>query len=306
MLPLKYYFHNPDILGISVLQNLFWWIPDELYLKLLYRLNQHEKLKLKNPRTFCEKLQWLKLFDRRPEYTGMVDKVEVKKYVAGIIGEEYIIPTIGVWKRPEDIGWGKLPNQFVLKCSHGGGSSGVVVCADKKTFNIETAITKLSKGLQQDIYKEHREWPYKNVVKQVFAENYICPDGSDNDLKDYKWYCFNGKPTYCQVIQNRSIKETIDFFDTEWIHQDFIGLNPGIKNADEVPHRPKALDEQLDIARQLSSDIPCVRVDLYEVNGRVYFGELTFYPASGMGEFSPKEYDEKLGRMLVLPSNTKI
>ena len=272
----------------------------KVYLKLLFRLKMGRKLDLKAPQTFSEKLQWLKLYDRRPEYTTMVDKYAVKDYVANIIGSEYIIPTLGVWDKPEQIEWDKLPNKFVLKTTHGGGSVGVVICRDKSTFDRQMAISRLNQSLKQDIYKYYKEWPYKNVRKRIFAEQYIEPRPNVQDLPDFKWYCFNGIPRYCQVIQDRNTKETIDFFDTEWNHQDFVGLNPIAGPASQPAMRPTDLETQIYIAKQLSEGIPFSRIDLYSLGDKTYFGEITFYPMSGFGAFNPDNYNIIIGQMLTL------
>lgn len=264
-------------------------------------------LDLKNPKTYTEKLQWLKLYNRKPEYTTMVDKYEVKEYVAGIIGEEYIIPTLGVWDKPEQIEWDKLPDQFVLKTTHGGGGSGIVICRDKTTFDKKKAIDKLNQSLKSDIYHTLREWPYKNVRKRIIAEKYMEDFGiaGKEDLVDYKFFCFGGEPKYIQVIQDRRSNETIDFFDLEWNHQEFVGLNPTggpmFGSAAVMPAKPNNLDTMIRIARELAKDIDFARVDLYEINGREYFGEITFYPASGFGNFTPDNWNDKLGAMLNLP-----
>ena len=294
----------------SIISNFFRWLPDATYLKLLYRFKMGHRLDLKNPQTFTEKLQWLKLYNRKPEYTTMVDKYAVKQYVANIIGEEYIIPTVGVWDKPEDIDWDSLPNQFVLKTTHGGGGGGVVICNDKATFDKTTASAKLKESMASDIYSYLREWPYKNVPKRIIAEKFMTPEKSPapKDMPDYKFFCFNGEPKYCQVIRDRHTKETIDFYDMDWNHLDFVGLLPQSNIADSISNgltpvvRPKHLDEMKDICRKLSKDIPFVRVDLYVIDDKNYFGELTLYPASGMGVFAPEEWNDKLGDLLTLPN----
>lgn len=276
------------------------FISDKTYIKWLYYLKIGKKLNLKNPQTFSEKLQWLKLYDRKPEYTQMVDKYAVKGYVAKIIGEEYIIPTLGVWDTPEDIEWDKLPDKFVLKTTHGGGSSGVVICKDKDTFNRERAIAKLKESFKQDIYRKLREWPYKNVPKRIIAEKYIAPRPDLNDLPDYKFFCFNGEPKYCQVISGRETGKRIDFFDRDWNHQPF--HEPcHYPFADVEPEKPKYLDKIWQAAAQLAKDKAFSRIDFYEVGDDVLFGEITFFPTSGMGGFSPEEYETIMGRMISLP-----
>ncbi len=302
---IKYFIKNPKQIAIPLVTHYLGWLPDRLYLSLLYRAVMGKKLNLKSPKLFTEKIQWLKLYDRNPEYTKMVDKYAVKDYVKAIIGEEYIIPTLGVWSRPEDIQWDILPDCFVLKTTHGGGSSGVVICKDKTTFDKQAAIDKLKAAMDIDIYKIVREWPYKNVPKRIIAEEYIDPTPKTNDLPDYKWYCFNGEPKFCQVIQNRTTEETIDFFDVKWNHQEFVGLNPNAGPALNQPKKPENLDLQLRIACQLSKDIPFSRIDLYETDNNTFFGEVTFYPASGFGKFSPAQYKELLGQMINMPGEKR-
>ena len=290
----------------SIISNFFRWLPDATYLKLLYRFRMGHRLDLKNPQTFTEKLQWLKLYNRKPEYTTMVDKYAVKQYVANIIGEEHIIPTLGVWDSPEDIDWGSLPNQFVLKTTHGGGGGGVVICKDKTTFDKTTAIAKLKESMASDIYSGLREWPYKNVPKRIIAEKFMAPEKSPapKDLPDYKFFCFNGEPKYCQVIRDRHTKETIDFYDMDWNHMPFVGLNPVARNGLTPVARPGNLDEMKEICRKLADSKSFVRVDLYVIDDKTYFGELTLYPASGMGVFTPSEWNDKLGDWLTLPIAT--
>jgi len=414
---------------------------DRKFLETIFPLRMGYPLNLDNPKTFSEKLQWLKLNDRKPIYTKMVDKAEAKKYVADIIGEEYIIPTLGVYDRVEDIDFDSLPNRFVLKCTHDSG--GLVICRDKTTLDKKAAIKKLKRSLKRNYFYQNREWPYKNVNPRIIAEQYMednqtlelrnynffyfdrvlkalflaserqakgeetkfdffdadfrhldignghpdadmplakpetfdkmkkvaeklskhfphlqvdfyevngmayfgefvfshwsrmmsfepekwdiefgqwitLPDadgGGDlfiaeglviylhekkDDLVDYKFYCFNGEPRFCQVIQDRHTNETIDFFDMEWNHQEFVGLNPAAGPAAVCPQKPERFELMKEMARKLCGDNPFVRVDLYEINRKAYFGEITFYPASGMGVFTPNNYSEILGKMLNL------
>lgn len=288
----------------SILMHLNFLFPDKLYLTLLFRLKMRYWMDWENPKTYSEKLQWLKLYDRKPEYTTMVDKYAVKEYVTKIIGEEYIIPTLGVWDRPEDIDWDSLPDKFVLKTTHGGGGSGVVICKDKATFDKTNAIAKLKRSLNSCIYKSLREWPYKNVDRKIIAEVFLEEDKStknNTDLPDYKFYCFNGEPIYCQVIRDRRSKETIDFYDMEWNHMPFVGLNPIVTNGLNPVAKPICLHEMIDICRNLSSGIPFSRIDLYAINDNIFFGEITLYPYSGMGGVTPVEWNEKLGGMIQLP-----
>lgn len=275
-------------------------LSDKTYLTLQYRTAFHKKLNWSHPKTFSEKLQWLKLYDRNPEYTKMVDKIEVKKYVASIIGEEHIIPTLGVWDRFDDIDFDALPDQFVLKCSHDSG--GLVICRDKSKFDKTAAKQKIEKSLKHSYYWHGREWPYKNVKPRILAEVYLEDDTKTHELHDYKFFCFDGQVRALFIASDRytpGVEAKFDFFDTEFRHLPFCNGHP---NADVLPQKPQTFDEMLALAAKLSSGIPQVRVDLYEVNGKVYFGELTFFHWSGLMPFQPPEWDEKFGEFITLPS----
>lgn len=272
---------------------------DKLYLTLLYHHRLGKKLNLNNPRTFSEKLQWLKIHNRKPEMVDMVCKVEAKKYVAKIIGEEYIIPTLAVYNSVDEIDFDKLPNQFVLKCTHDSG--GIVICSDKSKLDIDAAKAKLAKGLKVNYYYQNREWPYKQVKPRIIAEQYMT-DGTSSDLADYKFFCFDGEPRYCQVIRDRRSKETIDFYDMQWNHMPFVGLNPVASNGLTPVAKPTHLDKMIEICQKLSKGNPFSRIDLYVINDKEYFGEITFYPMSGMGTFTPNEWNYHLGDLLKLPN----
>lgn len=282
--------------------DLFWWIPDKPWLKLLYRIKNGYWMDFENPKTFNEKLQWLKVYGFRPEYTQMVDKYAVKDYVSKKIGSEYVISTLGVWNKPEDIEWDILPQKFVLKTTHGGGSCGVVICKDKNTLDKKKAIQDLNESMAFTVGNAFREHPYIDVQKRVIAEELLEVFGNE-ELCDYKFFCFNGEPVYCQVIRDRRTLETIDFYDMDWTHMPFVGLNPKCENGIAPVLRPACFDDMKRVCRVLSSGIPFVRVDLYEVNRKIYFGELTFYPASGYGRFTPKEWEQTLGDLIVLDNN---
>lgn len=297
---LKYLFHNPSYFVDYIVSNYLTFLPDKLYLSLRYRCKMGHWIDWKNPKTFTEKIQWLKIHNRRPEYTRMVDKFAVKEYVAGIIGEEYIIPTLGVWNRPEEIDWESLPDQFVLKTTHGGGGGGVVICKDKKTFDKEKAIKKLTESLNSDIYKSFREWPYKDVPKRIIAEKFMAPEKSPapKDLLDFKFFCFKGEPKFLYVSDSPS--HSLAFLNTDWTLTDF--GRDDYHPLNNIPEKPENLEEMLAIARKLSAGIPHVRVDLYNIDKHIYFGELTLYTGSGYIPFNPKEYDGKLGDLLTHPN----
>jgi hypothetical protein len=299
MKSLFFYIKEPRIIGRSLLYHFGGRLSDSMYLKLMYYFQTGKKLNLKHPKTFNEKLQWLKLYDRRPEYTTMVDKYAVKDYVANIIGPEYIIPTLGVWDSPEDISWDELPRQFVLKTTHGGGSKGVVICRNKETFNKADAVSRLQIAMKRDLYQQYREWPYKNVKHKVIAEKYLSEDSEEVDfdakncgIKDYKFFCFKGKPLYCGVFSDRWRRMAFDCFDMEWTHLPFSIKVPSLETA---PTKPQHFETMRQLASRLATGHPHIRVDFYEVNSKVYFGELTFFTASGYGEFDPVEWDEIWG-----------
>lgn len=306
---IKEYVKQPRILLSLILKECGFWISDKWYLQMKYYLETGKILHLSHPKTFGDKIQWLKLYDRRPEYTMMVDKYAVKDFVARIIGKEYVIPTIGVWDKPEDINFDSLPHQFVLKTTHGGGSCGVILCRDKALMDKERIVNVLRSALKNDIYKPFREWPYKDVPRRIIAEPYINDSfDSNQELTDYKFYCFNGIPKYCQVIKDRRTKETIDFFDMDWYHQTFYGLNPvyglvpDIEPAETEPAKPVHLEIMKEIATILSAGLYFSRIDLYDTNDGPRFGEITLYPASGIGTFTPSEYNTILGEMIKLPN----
>lgn len=275
-------------------------MPDREYLSKIFKARLGYPLNLDNPVTFNEKLQWLKLYDRRPRYTTMVDKYAVKKYVADTIGEQYIIPTLGVWDRFEDIDFEKLPNQFVLKCTHDSG--GLVVCKDKTKLNKVKAKRKIERCLNNNYFYLGREWPYKNVHPRIIAEKYMESPGKVVP-EDYKIYCMNGEPKYIVVFHHRfdsrkPLSETV--YDVNWQPQ-HISLDEHFAVSDETEPKPKRLDELLKIAKILCKDIPQVRVDFYIIDDKLYFGEITLYTASGFQKMIPKEMDLKLGQMLNLP-----
>ncbi len=273
---------------------------DKTFLKIKFRLEMGQPLNLKAPKTFNEKLQWLKLYNRKPEYTTMVDKFAVKKYVADIIGEEHIIPTLGVWNSFDEIDFNSLPNQFVLKTTHGGGGGGVVICKDKNTFDKQKAKRILHKSLNGDIYWSYREWPYKDVPRRIIAEKFMTNKGKD--LEDYKIHNFNGEPRFILVCSNRYGKGAMidDFYTPEWTLMDV--RRPGHPNSEKATPPPTQLKKMLELSRILSKEIPFLRTDFYIIDNKIYFGELTFFPASGMSKFEPEEWDSTIGSWLQLPN----
>ncbi len=275
-------------------------IPDKIYVKEMYRAWMGKDLNLEVPKSFTEKIQWLKLYNRKPEYTTMVDKYAVKKYVAERIGEEYIIPTLGVWDRPEDIDFESLPDKFVLKTCHGGGGAGVVICKNKSTFDRDAAIKRLKKSMKSNIYMYYREWPYKNVPRRIIAEQYM-EDSHVGELRDYKFFCFGGQCKCFKVDFDRFIEHHANYYDAKGNLLKF-GESICPPLLDRAIEMPKNLDKMIEFAEQLSQDIPMLRADFYDVDGKVYFGELTFYPASGLVPFEPQEWDEQLGSWIDLPN----
>ena len=286
---------NPKKLVLWTLNRCAKLLPDKLYLKLKFRLHMNKWMDFDNPQTFNEKLQWLKLNDRNPLYVSMVDKVDAKKYVASIIGEEHIIPTLGVYNSFEEIDFDKLPNQFVLKCSHDSG--GVIICKDKSQLDMDNARKVLSNGLKRNYYYQTREWPYKNVKPRIIAEQFMV-DESGIELKDYKYYCFDGKVKMMFVATGRPYDTRFDFFGTNFNH---LPVKQGYDWADKPISKPLGFDEMISLAEKLSKNIPHVRIDFYDINGQIYFGEMTFFDSSGWTPLEPVEWDYKMGSWINLP-----
>ncbi len=274
-------------------------LSDKEYLERKFECCMGKSLDLEHPQTFNEKLQWLKLYDRKPEYTTMVDKYAVKKYVADKIGEEYIIPTLGVWDNPDDIDFDTLPNKFVLKCNHNSGL-GMCICKDKSKLNIENVKSELKKGLAQDYYLTGREWPYKNVPRKIIAEKYMTDTSDSSDFTDYKFFCFNGYVDCVMVCLERSSGDTkFYFFDSNW---NLKRLNTRGKNAPDgfTISKPSQMDKMFEIAAKLSKGLPFVRIDLYQSNDHIYFGEITFFPDSGFDANLLPETDKYFGNLIHL------
>lgn len=290
--------------GNIILKLNYWgllkWVPDEKLNKLTYRIRIGKKLDLDNPKTLNEKIQWLKLYGRNPKYTSYVDKYESKKIVAGLVGEEYVVPLLGVYDNFDEIDFDKLPNQFVIKTTHDSG--GYIICKDKSELDIEKARKKLNRSLGRNYYDYSREWPYKNVKPRLIVEEYIV--GSDGtEMKDYKFFCFNGEPKFGFVVEGRTRdKLKIGFFDMEFKQ---IPVKQGGEKyviADKIT-KPHNFEKMIELSKKLTKDMPFVRMDFVEVEDRLYVGEFTFYHWNGATKFEPDRYDELFGKYLVLPEN---
>ena len=277
-------------------------LPDRVFIDIKYYAHFHRFPNLNNPKTFNEKIQWLKLNDRRSVYTTMVDKFQAKEYISKIVGAEYTIPTIGVWNSFDEIDFSSMPNQFVLKTTHDCG--GIVICKNKDMFDKSVARSLLEKHLREDYFYEGREWPYKNVQHRIIAEPYI-ENTITGDLKDYKIFAFDGQPRVLFVAsdrQNQQEETKFDFYDMEFRHLDIQNGHPNSKEKINVPSR---FEEMKRLAALLSKGIPNVRVDFYEANGKLYVGELTLFHYSGFVPFRPDEWDYKLGSWISLPIGVK-
>lgn len=265
------------------------FLPDRIYIQLNYFARFKKFANLETPKTYNEKINWLKLNVKNPLYTKLVDKYEVKSYVGNIIGSQYIIPTLQVYEDVDSIDFDALPEQFVLKCTH--DSEGLVICKDKTSLNIDKAKKKLRRALKQNFFYIGREYPYKNVKPRIIAEPYL-EDNIYNELRDYKFFCFDGEPKFMSVISNRMNDAKIDYFDLNFKHLD---TRQKYENADQKIEKPINFDKMIELSRTLSKKLGHVRVDFYEVNGKIYFGELTFYHFSGFMPFEPAKWDEIFG-----------
>lgn len=271
-------------------------LPDRMFIDIRYFLTFHKMIDWKNPKTYNEKLQWMKLYDRNPEYTMLVDKYEVRKFVADTIGDEHLIPCYGVWDSFDDIDFNQLKYPFVLKCTHDSGS--VVICKDKNNLNMVQMRKHFQECLKSDdCYFGGREWAYKNVKPRIIAEKFMVDD-SGVGLKDYKFFCFDGKVKAMFIATDRGVEGQdvkFDFFDENFNHLPF---KHGHENAEHVPKKPERFDEMIKLAEKLSKGLRAVRVDLYNINGKIYFGEMTFYHHCGFVPFTPNDWDYKFGEWI--------
>lgn len=295
------YIRKPSSALVAILMKIGHLIPDSIYLKIMYRLILGRKLNLRNPQRYTEKLQWQKLYDRNPIYTTIVDKYAVKEYVCNIIGPEYIIPTIGVWDCPSQIDWEILPEQFVLKTTHGGGGSGVVICRDKLSFDFKLAEEQLKINMKQDLYAAYREWPYSGVPHRVLAEE-LLPCDSNGQVLDYKFYCFGGEPKVMLIASDRFTSHNFTYYDMNFNKLNIISRQGNNSSYDFSC--PSSFEEMKLIAKRLSEGFPQIRVDLYNINGRIFFGELTLFDTSGFDDMSSDLIDMEWGSWINLP-NTK-
>ena len=297
---LKRFLKNPLRIFLRVLNGLSPFIKsDKLYLSLRYFILMGKPLHISSPKTYNEKLQWLKLYDRNPIYTSLVDKLKVKTIVSDLIGKEHVAKVYSVWDSPDDIDFSVLPEKFVIKTTHGGGNNGVFICKNKNSANLQLVKNKLKNAMGFDIYQSSREWPYKNVKKRIIAEEYL-EDLKTGELRDYKFFCFEGKVKFLFVATDRQNRAEpfFNFFDRNY---NVLDIKQGHPRNKDIPEKPIKFDEMILIAEKLSIGIPHVRVDLYEVNGMVYFGEFTFYHFGGFVPFDPPQWDLEFGNNILLP-----
>lgn len=289
--------HPEWLFGVILRRTFGRWLDDRTFIKLEYFSGMRSFPNLEHPRLYNEKLQWLKLNDIHPEYARLVDKYEVKGYVAKIIGEEYIIPTLGVYDSFDEIDFDQLPNQFVLKTTHDSG--GNFICTDKTVLNKKKARKKIERNLKQNFFYDHREYPYKYLKPRIIAEQFMV-DESCSDLKDYKFFCFDGKCKLFLIMSERQTPEGpfLTYFDLDF---NKLPCTQEYPVHPVTPTKPDNFEEMIRIVEKLSIGYPHVRVDLYNVNGKIYFGELTFFSGAGNTPILPVEWDRKIGDMLILP-----
>ncbi len=280
---------------IKEIKYFFRFIPDSMYIKIYYRMKFRKKLNLNEPKTFNEKIQWLKLNNKNIVYNKMVDKYEVREYIKDKIGEEYLIPLLGAYEKVEDIDFETLPNQFVIKCTHDSG--GLVICRDKTQLDIKSVKKKINKSLRRNYYYYSREWPYKDVKPRIIIEKYM-EDKKSKELLDYKFFCFNGQPMFIYISEGLENHKTakISFLDMNFKKEKF--KRTDYREFESLPSKPVNFEKMKEISKKLSKGHPFLRVDLYEINNKIYFGELTFSPCGGYIPIDPIEYDEKIGKML--------
>ncbi len=273
-------------------------LTDKTFIHLEFRRRLGKAINLKNPKSFSEKIQWIKLHDRNPLMTLCTDKYEVRKVVESKVGTHILNKLYGVFESADEIDWDSLPESFVLKANHGSGWN--VIVKDKSTLDGKETKKKMKKWMATNYYAQKREWAYKNIKPQIVCEKYL--ENKNGSLIDYKFFCFNGTPRLIQVDVDRHTEHKRVFHDTQWRRFDF-SLQYPIYEEEIEP--PSYLKDMIEVARVLSSDFTFARVDMYDLDGNIVFGEVTFYPGSGMERFSPEHWDAKLGDLLQLPTYNK-
>lgn len=295
---------QPNRIVAAILSRFLLWLPEKLYICLRFRLLMGYKLDFDNPKTFNEKLNWLKLYNRNPLYPTLVDKVTVKEYVAKIIGEKYVIPTLGVWDEFDEIDFDCLPNQFVLKSTNGGGSNGVAICHEKSKFKIDSVKKKLLSSMKTN-WKVQKEWVYYDVKPRILAEQYLVNHNPNTDLLDYKFFCFNGKVGCYKVDFDRFSDHRANYYDRDSNILPFGEIQCPPKPDAEINKRPENFNLMVELAESLAMNIPFVRIDFYNLDGTIFFGEMTFFPDGGFGRFTDRKWEYKLGEMLDLSTLQK-
>jgi len=271
-------------------------VPASFFASLEYRLEMGKKLNLKNPHTLSEKVQWLKLNDRNPIYVRLMDKYEVRQYIKSEVGEQYLVPLIGLYDTVDEIPFEALPNQYVIKCTHDSGS--VIFKNAANLISTQDIKTHLAKALQTNYYYQHREWGYKDIRPRVICEHLIhTRDG--NQPRDYKYFCFDGEPRFLVVVTDRATGAMMNFYDLEW---NVLPVTQHYPPINYVLDRPGKFSAMIDIARKLAQGFRHMRVDMYlDAEENIFVGELTFYHFAGIVKFEPEEYDEYFGRFFHLP-----
>ena len=285
----------------TLLRSLLRLLPDETLVRLEFMYNLGRFPDLKNPKTLNEKIQWIKLYDRNPLMTLCTDKSEVRKIVERKVGVHVLNELYGVFESPDEIDFDSLPESFVLKATHGSGWN--IIVKDKSVFEREKAKEEMKKWMRSSFYAKKREWAYKDIQPRIICEKYM--ENKDGSLNDYKFYCFNGNPHFIQVDVDRYTGHSRAYYSLDWQKLDFFMVKNTKKKKilpyEEELKRPESLADMVEVARALSSDFRFARVDMYDVNGKAVFGEVTFYPSNGGGRFSPEHLDTEFGNLIRLP-----
>ena len=289
----------PSFIYTSVLGFLDKHASDELYLSWMFYHRLGYWPNLRRPKSFNEKLQWMKLHDNNPLFSLYADKYRVREHIVETIGEGYLIPILGVFEKAEDIDFDSLPNQFVLKCNHGAGCN--IICKDKNRFDRRAAIIKLNEWMAKDYSHLKREYHYASIERKIICEQFMT-DNETGDLRDYKFFCIGGEVQMIQVDMNRFSHHTRNIYDKDWNLLDVEISFPRDVTCTVAP--PRELPEMIAIANKLSKDFKQVRVDLYVINHKVYFGELTFFSGAGFSRYYPRKFEIELGKKLRLPMDS--